>query len=329
MVPQKLLVPKMLKEGDTIAVVSPSWGGPHDEPENYRRSKTALRDFFNLTVVDMPHAKRSPEYLQKNPQARAEDIIMAFEDNTIKGIIASIGGLDSIRLLPHMDWSVMTDNPKVFMGFSDTTCVHFMCRKAGMSSFYGPSMLANFATDPVLPYTVKQTSAALFQHHTRRSVPFYDDGYPRRVLQGSRTAEGRLLGGCIETFEMMASTMLWPEPHEFDNAILFIETVPSFTTVEAFKERLRAVGRQGIYERLNGVLFGRVGDGKGISLAADRYNAALREVIGTEFGCKSLPVFINVEFGHTQPMTVLPYGALVEMDTKTAAITFKEPIVKP
>jgi muramoyltetrapeptide carboxypeptidase LdcA involved in peptidoglycan recycling len=30
------------------------------------------------------------------------------------------------------------------MGYSDTTVTHFACRKAGIGSFYGPSIMAGF-----------------------------------------------------------------------------------------------------------------------------------------------------------------------------------------
>ena len=62
----------------------------------------------------------------------------------IDGIVSTIGGDDSIRLLPYIDPNVIRNNPKVFMGYSDAT-VHGFCRRAGLVSFYGPSIMAGFA----------------------------------------------------------------------------------------------------------------------------------------------------------------------------------------
>ena len=42
-----------------------------------------------------------------------------------------IGGDDTIRLLPYIDYNVIKENPKIFMGFSDTTANHLMMYKAG------------------------------------------------------------------------------------------------------------------------------------------------------------------------------------------------------
>jgi muramoyltetrapeptide carboxypeptidase LdcA involved in peptidoglycan recycling len=54
----------------------------------------------------------------------------ALKDPSIKAIISSIGGEESIRLLPYIDFDVIKNNPKIFMGYSDSTITHFMFRKA-------------------------------------------------------------------------------------------------------------------------------------------------------------------------------------------------------
>jgi len=63
----------------------------------YEAGKKQLQDEFGLVVVEMPHTLRDAGWLHRNPQARAEDLMAAFRDPTIKGIICTIGGDDSIR----------------------------------------------------------------------------------------------------------------------------------------------------------------------------------------------------------------------------------------
>lgn len=50
-------------------------------------------------------------------------------------IFCAIGGDDTIRTLPYIDFAVMRDNPKIFMGYSDTTINHLMMQRAGLVSF--------------------------------------------------------------------------------------------------------------------------------------------------------------------------------------------------
>lgn len=93
----------------------------------------------------MPNSLKGEDHLYNNPQARADDLMTAFKDDSIKAIIANIGGDDSIRLLPYIDFDVIRENPKIFMGYSDTTISHLFCLKAGITSYYGPAILTDFA----------------------------------------------------------------------------------------------------------------------------------------------------------------------------------------
>ena len=119
--------PQMLRRGDTLAAVTLSWGGPSVFPHRYQAGKQQLEDAFGVRVVEMPYTLSSAEFLHHNPQARADDLMQAFSDPAINGIISTIGGDDSIRLLPYIDMDIITRHPKVFLGFSDTTVSHLMC----------------------------------------------------------------------------------------------------------------------------------------------------------------------------------------------------------
>lgn len=274
----------------------------------------------------MPHTSASPEFLKRHPQARADDLMHAFEDSRVNAIIASIGGLDSIRLADYLDLSVLRNNPKTFMGFSDITCVHFMCQAAGLQSYYGPSILANFAADPLSGYTIKETGDILFSQPENRTIPFDQElSCPRQVMQGEKNAKGKLTGGCIENFPALMQAGLWPDKATLAETVFFIETVPALTSVDDFKNYLRFLGKKSVYDHIQGILFGRAGDSMGIDPRFSKYNAALTRVIADEFGRPDLPVIANMEFGHTQAITILPYQAEAHMDVETAQVMLTNP----
>src|SRR4029079_4166907 len=128
-----------------VATVSLSWGGPGAIPHRYEAGKAQLEKEFGVRVVEMKHTLRPAEWVAKNPRARADDLMEAFADPSIRGIISTIGGDDSVRILPHIDLDVIRRNPKVFLGYSDTTVTHLACLKAELATFYGPSIMAGFA----------------------------------------------------------------------------------------------------------------------------------------------------------------------------------------
>ena len=338
--------PNHLKSGDKIAIVSPSWGGPETFPHRYEAGKKQLEDAFGVQVVEMPHALHSAEWISKNPQARAEDLMKAFADPEIKGIIASIGGDDSVRILPYLDLNVIRDNPKVFLGYSDTTTLHFACYRAGLISFYGPSIMAGFGENTGLhDYTRQSVEQNIFSNkpiglikpspewtceHLDWSNP-ENQSIKRamkpskgwKTLNGKGKVTGPMLGGCPEVMEMIKGSSVWPSLDLWRGAILFLETSEEAPPDFYFQRWLRNYGTQGILQVLNGVILGRPG-GNLPDEELEKYDAVLLSVVRDELGLKEMPILSQLDFGHTDPMFVIPYGIKAEIDCENTSLSFLE-----
>ena len=110
---KKMIKPPVLKPGDKVATVSLSWGGAGD-PEilwRYEQGKKQLEETFGFEVVEMANTLKGTEYVYNHPEARAADLMAAFLDPEIKGIFTCIGGIESIRTLPYIDFDVIKNNP--------------------------------------------------------------------------------------------------------------------------------------------------------------------------------------------------------------------------
>ena len=116
----ELKIPKMLKRGDTIALISISGGRAGDEDMLYRYEigRKRLEEIWGVHVVTAPHALAGSKFLYEYPEARAGDLMWALQNPEINGIICMMGGDDSYRVFPFIDMEVIKENPKVFMGFS-------------------------------------------------------------------------------------------------------------------------------------------------------------------------------------------------------------------
>ena len=342
-----MLKPKKLKVGDKVAAISLSWGGPGTFPHRYEAGKQQFQDEFGLDVVETKHALRDDAWLHKNPQARAHDLMEAFADPSIKAIISTIGGDDSIRLLPYLDLSVIRSNPKIFMGYSDTTITHMACFKAGLSSFYGPSFMAGFAENGgMFPYMVDSVRKTLFSAAPIGEILPNQEGWTVemlnwaepdnqqrkrqlskpsgwRFLQGEGVHQGHLLGGCFEVLEMLRGTDTWPELSDWQNAFLFLETSEEAPSPDLVKYSLRSYAAMGILEKLSGILLGRPGGPTAPEHFSD-YDDVLRQVIAEEEGLSDLPIITHMDFGHTDPMFVLPYGIEAEINCDTQQFTLLE-----
>ncbi len=338
-----LLKPNKLNPGDKVATVSLSWGGAGDDAFlwRYYQGKERLQKQYGLEVVEMPNTLLGSEFLYNHPEKRAEDFMQAFSDKTIKGIISCIGGEESIRMLPYIDYNIIRGNPKVFTGYSDTTVAHFMCMKAGISSFYGASLMNDFAENVAVPeYTDYWIRKVLFSSETIGIVPcsntytseylewsednknkarkFRGNNGGYEVLQGEGTVSGRLIGGCLETMDMLRGTPLFPDKDSFDNAILFLETSEEHPTVFAVSNFFRSLGAMSVLRRIKGIVFGKP-EG---SVLYEEYKTAIRKVLA-EFGQENLPVIYNLSIGHNEPKFIVPFGAMAEIncDEKKFAVT--------
>lgn len=333
----QLIKPQKLQPGDRVATVSSSWGGPAVFPYRYDMGVKQLQDEFELEVLEMPYTRADPAWLQQNPQARAEDLMRAFADPSVKAIIASIGGDDSIRLLPFLDLAVIAANPKSFLGYSDSTVTHMACLKAGLGSFYGPSIMAGFAENGgLMPYMVDAVRRLLFSAEPPGeivpnmdgwTVEFLDWADPENqaklrclnpctgwnYLQGQGVHRGHLIGGCFESLDWLRGTDLWPAPEVWQGAILFIETSEEAPSATQVLRGLRSFAAMGVLAQLNGILFGRPGGPVPIDKFIE-YDQAICQVVNEEQGLTELPIISNMDFGHTDPMLVLPYGVQAEID---------------
>ena len=161
-----MIKPKKLKKGDKVAIVSLSSGLAGEEMfiHRYELGKKRLEQ-LGFNVVTMKNALKGIEYLYNHPEKRAEDFMEAILDKDIKGIICNIGGDDTIRLLPYIDFEAIANNPKVFMGYSDTTINHFMMQKARVVSYYGPAVMTDFAENNSMhTYTLKYINEVLLEN---------------------------------------------------------------------------------------------------------------------------------------------------------------------
>lgn len=338
-----MIVPEKLKKGDTVAIVSLSsgMGGEKEFIHRYEIGKQRLEKVFGLNVVTMPNALKGCDYLYKHPEARANDLMEAFNDKNIKAIFTMIGGDDSIRIIPFINKNIIKNNPKIFIGYSDTTVTNLLLYKIGLTSYYGPALLSEIAENGMMhDYTRMHLENALFKKEniiiesskewTNDRIDWTDStkdnefrkmtkeehGY--EVLQGNGTFDGRLLGGCLDVLNMIIGTEVWPDIEEWENKILFLETSemkPSPDDVTYFLRHLAALG---ILNKINGIIIGKP---KGETYY-EEYKKVFLKVINEELGLKELPIMYNVNFGHSAPMCTLPYGlnAIVDLDQKIITI---------
>jgi len=332
--------PPALRPADTIGILAPSWCGPAIYP---RRVERGVKFFESLgyRVVVARHTFGRRGVVSGTPEERVADIHDLFTDKSVRAIISAIGGGHSCHLLPTLDWALIEQNPKIFMGFSDITVLNLaMYERTGLCTFYGPMVMTDFAEDPQpLSYTIEYLWRALCKSEPlgeiKPSVTWTDDFLywateapvtPPRELGPSngwtwlKLGEGcgRLIGGCIESMQHLRGTSYWPN---MDGAVLFLETSeekPSPTAVDAI---LQDYENMGVFKQIAGLLFGRP-----MGYTEDQ-RAELRSVLLERTARYSFPIVSDMDFGHTAPILTLPIGCETQINGYEQRIIIREAAV--
>jgi len=344
----------MLKKGDKVAIVSLSRGLlgesfiAHEVPIGIKRLEG-----YGLEVVFMPNSCKGMKYTLEHPEARAKDLKDAFLDKSIKMIMCAIGGDDTYKTLPYLledseFKQIVLENPKIFIGFSDSTINHLMFYKLGLTTYYGPAFLTDLCEldKEMLPYT-KYWFDKLFNNEENleiKSSPiWYSDredysskqiGTPRKanketngyeVLNGRGKVKGKLLGGCIESIykaiyndknEIYTKYDMFPINDNLKNNILFLETSDGKSAPEELKKMLLEMQELGIFNLVKGLIIGKPID----EVYYEEYKTVYEEM----FKDSNLPILYNINFGHSVPRGIIPYGIEAELDLDNKKITLLE-----
>ncbi|MGW0703319.1 S66 family peptidase [Streptomyces sp. NPDC002867] len=333
--------------GDCVAVISPSSGLPGLLPIPYELGLKRLREEFGLEPVEYPTTRK----MGSTPQERVDDIHAAFADPTIKAVVATIGGDDQLTVLPLLDRELIRSNPKPFFGTSDNTNLLMLLRNLGIVGYHGGCLMTEFGRPSTLhPLTADSVCAALFTsgpYELRPAERYRDtdrdwadpatfdaepDSEPADGWiwhQPERTVEGRAWGGNLEILSwlLMADREIECDTAAYEGDVLFLETSEELPRAEEVFRILRNMGERGLLARFPALLMGRA---KAWSFeqpngpeAKQRYVTQQREAVLralAAYAPRTMAVF-DVDFGHTDPQLVIPYGGLVRVDGPAQRIT--------
>ena len=339
----QLLKPKPLKPGDTIGIISNSAPLAGLVPHRFQRGLRAL-ERMGYQVKVAPHALAVSGYVSASGEERASDLNSLFADQSIKAVLSCIGGNHSNQMLPYIDYELVSNNPKILCGYSDTTVLlDAIYTMTGLVGFYGPSLLNQFGENPgIIPYTKEYFLKAVSSPKPIGSVlpssqwtdefldwfEKKDNERPRKMLanpgwewlkEGSCT--GPIVGGCITSLLHLAGTRYWPN---LDGSILFWEIpegeedITHGTDLATVDAHLTDLGNIGTLGSISGMIIGR-------PYGYSRQDAIrLKKLILTQLKDKNIPVLFGIDIGHTDPMVTLPIGLKSSLDSKKNLFSIDE-----
>ena len=295
---------------------------------------------LGLNVLAAPNSLKGTTYLKNSPQARAEDLMWAFENKQIKGIIANIGGNDSERILPFISSHTIHDHPKILCGYSDILSLHLYCHQIGLITYYGDHLLTTIAEAqawhsysrywfnkvffddaPIGEIAPSDDWSYDSNNHidpTYRKNYIQNDGYQR--VQGKGVVHGELFGGHGGMMEYQKDSPIHIQKQDFQNKIFFFEDIPQVCDVAYMGSFFDWLGQNGYLQVMRGVIIGKMQ----APFSFDPFAERIREIVSGKYGLRELPILYGMNFGHANPICVLPYGVMAELDMDHLRFSIRE-----
>jgi muramoyltetrapeptide carboxypeptidase len=296
----KPIRPPRLKPGDTIGFVAPA--SPFDSKIFLQGVRIVESMGFRTRVNDEIFEKTG--YLAGSDVHRAQLINRLFKDPTINAIFCARGGFGSLRILPRVDYDLIRQNPKVFIGFSDITALlTAMITRSGLISFHGP-----VAT--TLAGASEMTCDALLAA-VSSDMPLEVQPARGVVVQAGR-AQGPLIGGNLTTLCHLLAT---PFETKFKNCILLLEDrgeAPYRVDRMLFQMKLA-----GCFDGIAGLVLGSFEDCGSLD--------AIYKIFQEHFEEIPVPILAGFDTGHGKQNLTIPLGIDAILDTDKQLLSFVEP----
>jgi muramoyltetrapeptide carboxypeptidase len=310
--------PKRLRPGDTVALVSPSGAtATRFDAQIVKENMEAL----GFKVKFGPHLLDRYGYLGGQDADRAADLMAAFADPDVAGIVAMKGGWGCARILRLLDYDLIRKNPKVLIGYSDITALLLgLNAKTGLVTFHGPIGL-----DPWNAFTVDYFRKIIMEGEpvTLKNLAEVGDHLTQvenrvqTIVSGAAT--GILRGGNLSIISSLIGTEFVPG---WSDAVLFVEDINE--EIYRVDRMMTHLDLAGVLRQVKGFIFGRCTDcdpGEGYG------SLTLEQVLDDHVKALGIPAWYGAMFGHLPMKFTMPVGIPARADAVEGTIELLEPAV--
>jgi muramoyltetrapeptide carboxypeptidase len=311
--PKQILAPR-LTPGDTVGLITPS--SYVSDPDELAFAKRFC-EVFGLKWKLGKNVGQRYGYLAGTAQQRVDDLHAMFSDREVQGVFCIRGGYGSAQMLDQIDYGLIRDHPKVFLGYSDITALHTAIgQRTGLVTFHGPVSLSHL-TD----WSQQHLRAAVFSGEPIGVVTNPPESNPLRASHTLRTVRGGRATGALAggNLTLLSTTLGTPYAIETAGRILLMEDIgEDIYRIDRMFTQLRLAGK---LQAAAGIV---VGECKDCPPPGHESEFSLGEVVDALLGDLGIPVLYGLSFGHTTDQVTLPLGARATLDADRQTLVVEQ-----
>ena len=317
----RLVRPRPLEPGGAIGVAAAS--SPFENRSEIDRGIRWYEERgFRVSLARGVHAR--DDYVAGDARARAEDLNALFADPEVDVIQMLRGGYGASQVVPHLDYDLITANPKALVGYSDVTALHVAIRqRTGLVTFYGPG-LTGMGSAKRGDWSKERFLRALTDPEPLGEVPPRpDDPYIGSIGTGRATAT--LVGGCLW---LLRETLATPWEVDLDGCILFFEDVhcPPWH-VDGILTQFRNARK---LERIAGVAIGEMFKCEDWRQPESWLRSrSMEDVFEHHLKPLGVPIVHNLPLGHGDHLCTIPLGVTATVDADARTLVIEDSALEP
>ncbi|MCF7823472.1 MAG: LD-carboxypeptidase [Candidatus Marinimicrobia bacterium] len=309
-----MIIPDPIQAGATIAVISPS-SAP--KPEKLKRGIEYLKS-MGFKIKEGPNLWGKHKYLSGHGPEQLSDLHWAFSDDEVDLIFCSRGGYGTPRYLDDIDYELIAQHPKFFVGYSDITALqNALGIETGLVSISGAMVAVEMAGENGIdPYTESSLWKLLREPMSGQILQNPED-IPAKILSPGK-GEGPIVGGCLSLFNNLMGTPYFPD---VSGGIMILEDIGE--NVQHLDRMLSQFKMAGFFHgenRINGLMLGQFID---TWEEANEDDFELEELVHDIIGEVDYPIITNVAYGHNMRKMPIPLGATAILDGSMGSLTLK------
>lgn len=335
-----LNVPKKLEKGDFVGIICPS-EGVHPTAKHRVENAIKMLEILGYKVKLGKTIYCEDNYVSGSIEARLQDFHEMFKDESVKMIMPAFGGLCANHLLSGIDYELIRNNPKIFIGYSDiTVLLYALYAQGNLATYYGPCAVTQFAEYPeILDYTLKSFLRAVSSDNKENEYKIEssdewtgeflswgkqeDLTRPRKKEKNNGyfwmrngVASGEALPSCIVSINHLAGTKYWIDPKD---KILVLDLLlsPGEINYPILDASLTDLYNLGVFSDIKGLVLSRL-----CGFSEDESRAVYQRIKEMTQGT-NYPIVCNFDIGHTDPINTIQYGSKLMLDSKKNYIVVK------
>lgn len=309
-----MIYPKKLEKNDVIEIISPSNGVKSEKIKKYESAIKNLTN-FGFKVIEDKYVRNSENGVSSSANNRSKELNNAIKDTNVKALIACSGGDYLIQILDLIKFNTIKNNIKWIQGQSDITpLLIYITAKFDIATIY--SFNAKTFGDDYLPGSMIKNNIDILKGKIPKQVEYgfkiYDDKIeqPWECITDEDEFDGRIIGGCLDSLKDIIGTKYdcvkkFIKKYNSDGIVWYFDVAEM--TNEDILRTMWQLKNAGWFEGCTGILFGRLENEINYTGTSLKYaiNYNLKEL--------NVPILINTDIGHTDPVFTIINGSKVKI----------------